>query len=801
MKPRWIIAMVPLTLAIAGGALLFFWPDSAQTALEETRRALRQQGFKIDLKEFDLSAPTEFRARAAALTNADLTVAGLSSTEYARRAVLGQVRPDFMAAVGSSAAVVVWKQEKLPPDPNPYSWMPRDQAGEDLWPALHDILGENRAVLDTACAATLSGPIRFDLVASHGTGMLLRHVAALRSLAQLLGTRAVLELHYGNKDAAWTNVLASTRLVTAWDPEPVAVSQLVRFGCSAIAYNTTWQALQAGGWADDRLADLQHEWESVEFFKRLPETAAFSRASIVATCQRERQKPLPPSLLLREIWTSPRNAWYGFIARWRRISYRHHGSYEDERTLLLHYRDRELELRRAVPAPTWLEMRQLPGVTNLIQFQSKYPSRVSTLINLGQISLGFAGRGQSLLSRAAEAEARRRLLITAIALERYRSRHGSYPPTLQELTPDLLQHAAIDFMDGQPLRYHLTEDGHFVLYSVGLDCVDNGGEMRQPRRQGQPYQGPPDFGFPQGPDLVWPRAASAAEITAHRQEEQRQAELQKAAMEESRAEAQEQAEAERQATIEKLLAEAAARKAAPEGSSQANAAEPAFQGQPLSLLLRNNRTAGINSLTLDGMLTARQITDGEYDGTAVFEVPVSYDAATNYGRIHLLVDGGLDQRTRGEEGERQTCERATNGNCQLGWTSTYDPPGRHAIQAEFIATKEENKEETARKVKGPAVPFLSTNLCQFSAAYDFFDTNGATLYAKLPESNGVCVIELTSPTGQHLKTLNGTTSNGVVKVHWDLIDERGSRYTNIAFDSVFQVTLPGSGRSQTLKGP
>ena len=32
---------------------------------------LRQQGFKIDLSEFDLSASGELRARAAALTNAD----------------------------------------------------------------------------------------------------------------------------------------------------------------------------------------------------------------------------------------------------------------------------------------------------------------------------------------------------------------------------------------------------------------------------------------------------------------------------------------------------------------------------------------------------------------------------------------------------------------------------------------------------------------------------------------------------------------------------------------------------------
>ena len=85
MKPRWVIATVLLTLAIAGGALLFFWPDSAETALKETRCALRQQGFKIDLKEFDFSASPEQTASAAALTNAVVTAAGLRTPGFGRQ--------------------------------------------------------------------------------------------------------------------------------------------------------------------------------------------------------------------------------------------------------------------------------------------------------------------------------------------------------------------------------------------------------------------------------------------------------------------------------------------------------------------------------------------------------------------------------------------------------------------------------------------------------------------------------------------------------------------------------------------
>ena len=86
----------------------------------------------------------------------------------------------------------------------------------------------------------------------------------------------------------------------------------------------------------------------------------------------------------------------------------------------------------------------------------------------------FQAEGRGLLGRSAEAETQRRIIIAALALERYRGRHGSYPKSLQELIPELLQTPLRDFMDGQPLRYRLADGNHFVLYSIGLDCIDNG---------------------------------------------------------------------------------------------------------------------------------------------------------------------------------------------------------------------------------------------------------------------------------------------------------------------------------------
>ena len=801
MKQRWIIAAALVTVLAAVGLLAFFWPNAAQRDLDKTRRDLRQGGFQIDLSEFNFSASADERVRATALTNANLMSRSVRNETDARRNFFLQERFDLMPATGPGVAIVLWQQPNLPARSTPDPWASTPQTPSDLWATYREALDAGRIELDQGCAAALKGPIRFDLAPNRGVSMLLPHLANLRGLSQTLGVRTLVELHDGHRDLAWTNVLAVTRLATAWEPESTEISQLVRCGLATLAFETTWQALMAGGWSDAQLAQLQAEWQAVDFFKHLPETEAFARAAHADACQRERQDRIEYRQFFRDVFRSPRTAWMGLSTYWSSLGYRRRGSYEDERDLLLYHRDRELQLRAAIAAPTWQRMRQMPGVTNSAPYQARHPSRVGSLINMRQMSMGFMRQGRGLMGQAADAEARRRLLLAALALERYHTRHGNYPPSLTALVPGVLPRLPVDFMDGQPLRYRRTEDGRFVLYSVGLDCVDNGGEVIRPRRT-SPY-GPRRglLGFREGSDVVWARPASAQEIQAHQQEEETEIESQLSVIRQNYAEVQRRAETERTYAVNKLLAEGAARRQVAAAAPKSENSEPNLLGRPFRRLLRNLPNTETNAVTLGEMLTPRPVPPVSESGVALFEVPVSYDAVTNNGFLHLIVDGELDTFGRSDEGERQTCERAANGNCLLGWTSTYDPPGQHAIQAEFIATTNPAYFRRAPKARGPAIAFVATNLCQFDSAYDQFDTRGGTLYARLVESNAVYAIELKAPGGERLRTFTGTTSNGVIQVHWDLLDDRGTRSTNPVIESVFKITLPASGRSQTVKGP
>lgn len=74
----------------------------------------------------------------------------------------------------------------------------------------------------------------------------------------------------------------------------------------------------------------------------------------------------------------------------------------------------------------------------------------------------------------------------ALAMEAYRRQHSVYPNELDDLVPELLSAVPVDPFDGRLIRYRTTPHG-YVLYSVGDDLRDDGGQMQQ--------DGRPDFVF------------------------------------------------------------------------------------------------------------------------------------------------------------------------------------------------------------------------------------------------------------------------------------------------------------------
>jgi hypothetical protein len=120
---------------------------------------------------------------------------------------------------------------------------------------------------------------------------------------------------------------------------------------------------------------------------------------------------------------------------------------------------------------------------------------------------GYSNLGQggvdSFTTSVTKIEVHRSLLAAAIALKRYELKYHRKPTSLESMVPEFLSSVPIDFFDGKKLRYRLREDGNWVLYSVGADGVDNGGDptAKEPALKG----------IWSGRDAVWPQPASEEE--------------------------------------------------------------------------------------------------------------------------------------------------------------------------------------------------------------------------------------------------------------------------------------------------
>lgn len=82
-----------------------------------------------------------------------------------------------------------------------------------------------------------------------------------------------------------------------------------------------------------------------------------------------------------------------------------------------------------------------------------------------------------LVQKFAYAQATTDLARVAFALERYRLANGDCPESLESLTPRFIKVLPHDVINGQPLHYRHISNDRFILYSVGWNETDDGGEV------------------------------------------------------------------------------------------------------------------------------------------------------------------------------------------------------------------------------------------------------------------------------------------------------------------------------------
>lgn len=92
--------------------------------------------------------------------------------------------------------------------------------------------------------------------------------------------------------------------------------------------------------------------------------------------------------------------------------------------------------------------------------------------SLLSILLPSLGRARQMADRAQEEGDLGKL---AIALAAYHGEKGTYPDTLDALSPAYFKQIPIDIFSDKPLKYHKQDNG-YILYSVGPNQKDDGGK-------------------------------------------------------------------------------------------------------------------------------------------------------------------------------------------------------------------------------------------------------------------------------------------------------------------------------------
>lgn len=334
--------------------------------------------------------------------------------------------------------------------------------------ALLKDLEKYRPVLDELQAASHRPYCRFNLYYSEAdpAAILLPHLALVRRLALMFELRAAAELAIGSNNEA----LADTRMVIYMagtvKNEPILISGLVRIAILRIACQGIENGLIAHQWTDSNLAELESELGKIDLLADYVIYMRGERAFGNGIMDYLREKPSRAVELGVESDNGENN---NSSTRFSMVRIMPSGWYYANE-LLMNRIHLEYLTPLVDPVNRHVYAAKTTQVDSKLQqlvrhgFPPKHTIAMLLLPALTRVPEKFA-RGQVYTDED----------LVACALERYRLANGKFPETLAALEPQFLKAIPRDVFSGEPLKYRPTDDGQFVLYSIGWNEKDDGG--------------------------------------------------------------------------------------------------------------------------------------------------------------------------------------------------------------------------------------------------------------------------------------------------------------------------------------
>ena len=315
-------------------------------------------------------------------------------------------------------------------------------------------------------------------------GVLLPAVQSTRSIGQALCARAMLRVQQGDIRGARHDLLVCHRLARHVAQGATLIESLVGFAIDGIACEGDRALANHVDLSPDEARQYQAQLGALppmpSVFTKIDQVERMMFLDIVAALSREGAGQVQEWLgvraedhLLEHLFSFTAdnfvdwnqvlrsgNAWYDHFAEAGRI-----GDDRQRREALAAI-ENELKEVAATSKDPGIAVKSILSGDSLSSTATSHITGVLVSMLIPAISAAYTAEERADIQVS--------LTHVAIALAAYKSTHGEFPESLEELAPTYIDKLPLDRFSAGPLRYRLRNEG-YLLYSVGPNLKDDEG--------------------------------------------------------------------------------------------------------------------------------------------------------------------------------------------------------------------------------------------------------------------------------------------------------------------------------------
>jgi hypothetical protein len=292
----------------------------------------------------------------------------------------------------------------------------------------------------------------------------------VRTLVQALSQRTKCALLIGQPEKAVRDLTLMHDLCRLLESRPTGkpitlVAAMINVSVTGLYVETLAHGIRLQAWREPELATLQEQLQQLDLLPLVESAYGCERAAVCRILEtaspKELRKIFSSSGKAKNLWEEINDSRFLLLTIAPR-GWIYQNNVTDANLLQKALESYDLPNRVILPEKA---NRAFTEIEKIVRKSSPYTFLASFAIPNSRKGAQVATRNQTMANQAQ----------IVCALERYRLALGTYPETLDLLMPKFIKNLPNDIIGGQPLKYRRTDDGEFVLYSIGWDEKDEDG--------------------------------------------------------------------------------------------------------------------------------------------------------------------------------------------------------------------------------------------------------------------------------------------------------------------------------------